>query len=109
MTIQLPGAIARYIAAANKHDAKAVAACFSEQGTVHDEGQVYHGQAAIAAWNAKTNATYAVTTTVRRYVPTGPGGTVTAEVAGNFPGSPLAMVFDFTLGANTIDALEITA
>lgn len=109
MTIQLPGAIARYMSAANEHDAKAVAACFSVHGTVHDEGQVHRGHAAIEVWNRKTNATYAVTTIVQSYIPTARGGTVTAEVAGNFPGSPLAMAFHFTLGADTIDALEITA
>ena len=105
----LPDAVQKYLRAANAHDAEAVAACFSARGEVRDEGLVHQGRAAIHAWNRKSSAKYAVTATAVAWAPHAHGGVVTAQVAGNFPGSPLALSFDFTLGAGAIDKLAITA
>jgi hypothetical protein len=107
--MMLPNTVQQYLQAANAHDAVAVAACFSEQGTVRDEGRTHQGHAAIRAWHSKTSADYAVTATALAWKPHAHGGVVTAQVAGNFPGSPLALSFNFTFGAHAIDQLEITA
>ena len=41
MSIELPGPIARYFAADKGSDAASLAACFTPDGTVIDEGNIY--------------------------------------------------------------------
>jgi ketosteroid isomerase-like protein len=48
--VELPKAIAAYIAASNAHDADACAACFTEDAIVRDEGREERGVAAIRDW-----------------------------------------------------------
>jgi len=103
--------VKRYVDAANAQDARAVAACFLSNGTVHDEGSVHRGHASIAAWASDTAARYG-----SRIEPKGEleqDGTgrcmLRASVSGNFPGSPAMFAFHFVLQAEGIDSLEITA
>lgn len=109
MKIALPVLVENYIRLANAHDADGVARCFDSDAEVHDEGHVHRGTQAIQAWNRSTDEKYAPTIVVAGYQPTASGGTLTGDVHGNFPGSPLRMRFDFTLGARAINALEISA
>jgi ketosteroid isomerase-like protein len=41
--VELPKAIAAYIAASNAHDADACAACFTDDAIVRDEGREVRG------------------------------------------------------------------
>jgi ketosteroid isomerase-like protein len=47
MNIKLPRSIETYFRAANAHDSRSIADCFTEDAVVHDEGKDYHGLAAI--------------------------------------------------------------
>ena len=71
------------IAAEEAKDADALASCFTEDGTVHDEGQDYHFQ------------TLGVLVTVR------------ARLTGDFPGSPVEVDHIFRLSSDKIASLEI--
>jgi hypothetical protein len=42
------------------------------------------------------------------YEGTGSKGTLTAEVSGNFPGSPIVLQFHLGLKDNLIDSLNVT-
>lgn len=107
MSIELPGPIARYFAADKGSDAASLAACFTPDGTVIDEGNIYAGTEAIRQWlaNASTQYTYTVDPVALAH----DDGriVVTSSLAGNFPGSPVDLCYLFTLEGDLIAALEI--
>jgi len=109
MTIPMPAPVADYFLHANAHDADAVAACFSQDAEVRDEGHAYRGPDAIRAWKRATSARYGATAHPVSCEVTPPGCIVQAEVTGNFPGSPVRIVFDFSLDGPVITALAIRA
>lgn len=47
MALDFPKPVAEYLAADKAKDADALSCCFTEDGTVHDEGQDYHGRDSI--------------------------------------------------------------
>ncbi|HEX8614493.1 MAG TPA: nuclear transport factor 2 family protein [Telluria sp.] len=108
MTVQLATNIAAYFAAANgaRHDQLAL--CFEPDAIVHDEGGTMHGRPAIAAWAMDSHRRYGAVATPRAVRGDGGNVVVTADVAGNFSGSPLPLHYHFTLGATGIAALAIT-
>lgn len=67
-----------------------------------------HGRAAIAAWAMESQRRYGAVATPRAVREDGAEVVVTADVSGNFPGSPLPLHFHFTLGGSGIAALAIT-
>lgn len=107
MSIELPGPIAHYFAADKGSDPASLAACFTLDGTVVDEGNTYAGRDAIRQWlaNASTQYTY----TVEPFALAHEDGRiiVTSHLAGNFPGSPVDLRYLFTLEGDLIAALEI--
>lgn len=109
MTVHLPPPIAAYIAAENAHLPEAVAACFTEDATVRDEGKTVTGSAAIRDWKRATSEKYSPTITAVSARQEAESCTVAAQVSGNFPGSPLDMTFTFTLAGSRISALAIMA
>jgi len=109
MTIPMPAPVADYFLHANAHDADAVAACFSQDAEVRDEGHAYRGHDAIHAWKRATSARYGAIAHPVSCEMTPPGCIVQAEVTGNFPGSPARIVFDFSLAGPAITALAIRA
>jgi hypothetical protein len=104
--LNLPEPIAAYLDA-DKRDGEAVARCFTNQGLVVDEGQMYCGPTAIKAWKTAASAKYsysseplAVEQKDGRYI-------VTSRLTGNFPGSPVNLRFSFQLERGKIASLEI--
>ncbi|MBU9628397.1 nuclear transport factor 2 family protein [Burkholderia multivorans] len=89
-------------------DSQAVARCFTEDAVVLDEGREHYGSAAIAAWNADVIAKYACTTEPVSSQTIGAQTTVTANVSGNFLGSPIRLRFRFTVAGDLIIRLEIS-
>ena len=47
MPLDVPEPVAEYLAAEKVKDAHALSRCFTEDGTVHDEGQEYQGRDSI--------------------------------------------------------------
>ncbi|WP_166873191.1 nuclear transport factor 2 family protein [Massilia mucilaginosa] len=108
MTLQLATPIATYFAAANAADSDQLALCFAPEASVRDEGHTIHGRAAIAAWASASQRRYGAVATPRTVRDDGADVVVTADVSGNFPGSPLPLHYHFTLGESGIAALAIT-
>ncbi len=102
----LPEPIAAFFQA-DAQDGQAVARCFTQNGTVRDEGKLHQGQAAIAAWKADASTRYTYTTAPRTLQRDGRCYIVTGHVAGDFPGSPVDLRYAFTLERGRIATLEI--
>lgn len=66
------------------------------------------GRAAIVAWAAESQRRYGAVATPRAVRESGAETIVTADVSGNFPGSPLPLHYHFTLGEFGIAALSVT-
>ncbi|KPF64888.1 nuclear transport factor 2 family protein [Porphyrobacter sp. AAP60] len=107
MSIELPGPIAHYFAADKGSDPASLAACFTPDGTVIDEGNTFVGREAIRQWLANASTQYAYT--VEPFALAHDGGRimVTSHLAGNFPGSPVDLRYLFALEGDLIAALEI--
>jgi SnoaL-like domain len=108
MSLQLPTPLASYFEAQNAHDVDAMLLAFSDQASVRDEGRDMTGHVAIREWMDDTTRKYRVTV-----IPTSVGqadgkAIVTAQVSGNFPGSPAELRFHFKIVGEKIASLEIS-
>lgn len=108
MTIKLPKAIEAYFDADRDDSLEAVAAAFTEKGTVKDKGQTHHGRDAIRNWMADESQQYDYT--VEPFLLAAESGktVVTAHAVGDFPGSPIDLRFFFVLAGDKVAELEIT-
>ena len=108
MPPKLPDILLRYFAAQNGHDAEGMAGCFAPDAEVHDEGHTYIGREAIRRWKVETITKYAISIEVLTAIDQAGTLTVTARVAGNFPGSPADLTYDFVFdGSGLIRRLAI--
>ena len=107
MTLKLPGPLSDYFAAANALDPGRVAACFTADAVVHDEGRDLRGRDAIRAWAEETSRKHHHRTDASAVEETADRTVVTARVAGDFPGSPIDLRYRFRLAGRQIDGLEI--
>ena len=107
MPITLPAPIAAYFAA-DRHDADAVAACFSATATVLDEGKTHTGREAIRQWKAEASTRFSYSVEPFAAIEDGGRFIVTGHVAGDFPGSPVDLRYAFALEGDLIAGLEIT-
>lgn len=108
MTVTLPKGIEAYFAADRDGGPDAVAAAFSENGVVKDEGRTHEGRGAIRRWKAGTTQKYTYTMEPF-FIATENGRTqVTCHVVGDFPGSPVDLRFFFILENDKIAQLEVT-
>jgi hypothetical protein len=104
---KLPQTITEYVEAANAQEAKRAAACFHEDASVHDEGHTHRGREEIAAWVAESGEKYSATIDPIELEETDGRHILRATVRGSFPGSPVALNFNFQLRAGSIQSLEI--
>jgi ketosteroid isomerase-like protein len=107
MSLELPSLVAAYIQAQNAHDADSMLLLFAEEAVVHDEGQEHQGIVAIRRWFTATSEKYRVSLQPLSVVEEGAETILTAQVTGNFPGSPTPLRFRFTLTGDKIAALAI--
>src|SRR5258707_8017086 len=107
MSIDLPDAVARYIAAQSRADAAGLARCFAEHAIVRDEGQIIEGLAAIGQWKAETIRKYQYTVAPLAAVQKDGTTVVICRLTGNFSGSPIELQFVFALDGDKIASLEI--
>lgn len=94
----------RYFALATAPDVEAFFAQFSPDAVVEDDGHRHDGIDAIRAWRT---AVPPVTYTVRSAEPTTDGHEAITDIAGDFPGSPVRLVFAFHFGEDGIRHLTI--
>jgi ketosteroid isomerase-like protein len=103
-----PTVVTRYLAAADARDFDALVACFTEDGTVFDEGRTYRGRDEIRGWRESLASKWEFTTSVTASEPAGDGGhLVRTHVEGNFPGGVADLTYRFTLAGDLIADLTI--
>lgn len=107
MTLELPDAIAAYMAARNARDPAAMLAGFAPDALVRDDGQTLTGHGPIRQWMEEINRRFATTTQVAEVSGEGDLWTVLALVSGTFAGSPATFRYDFRLCDGLIGALDI--
>src|SRR6267142_4469334 len=107
MSVQLPKAIATYLAAENTDDLDALAACFAADAIVRDERRTFEGLAAIRDWKAESKKKYHHTVEPIDATEKDGKTIVTTKVSGNFPGSPIKLQYIFGLDGGKIASLDI--
>ena len=107
MTVKLPEPVANYLAAANARDADGVAASFTEDAVVHDEGGAHRGRAAIRVWAEEAGHKYRFRAEVLKATESPDQTIVTARITGDFPGNPIDLTFRFKLANGRIAELAI--
>jgi ketosteroid isomerase-like protein len=107
MVFDVPKPVAEYLAAEEAKDADALSRCFIEDGTVHDEGQAYHGRDSIRQWKQAVDAKYRYILQTVNVQTLGDLVTVCARLTGMFPGSPVELDHIFKLSGDKIASLEI--
>ena len=107
MALDVPEPVAEYLAAEEAKDTDALSRCFTEDGTVHDEGQDYRGRDSIRQWKQAADAKYRYVLQAVSAQPFGDLVTVRARLTGEFPGSPLELDHIFKLFNDKIASLEI--
>jgi hypothetical protein len=97
--------IHRYFELAPGSDVEAYFELFAPNAVAEDEGHLYKGIDAIRAWRTTVPP---VTYTVVTEAAEGEEHVAHAEIAGDFPGSPVTLAFRFTFdGAGLIQTLAI--
>lgn len=92
----IPSTVRRYFELAALPDQDPYFALFADDATVEDEGAEHHGIASIRAWRSGVPD---VTYTVTGVDLTDDGATLaTADISGDFPGSPVTLRFRFEYG-----------
>ena len=103
----LPTPIAGYFQADHDLDFDALITWFADDATVIDNGESYRGHDAIREMFASSAAEFQAKTTVLTAEVDGPLVNVLTGVEGNFPGSPLELIYKFELKEGLIDTLNI--
>ena len=107
MATKLHSTLEGYFAATNRHDVDGMIAAFAGDAVVKDEGHEHRGVSAIRGWLNETIRKYSF-----RAEPTGVAHAnnetaVTVTVVGNFPGSPITLIYSFSLAGEKIARLTI--
>jgi hypothetical protein len=106
--LDLPEPLDRYFAAQNAHDIEAMVACFAPDARVRDEGKDYLGRDDVRRWKEYTVAKYGIRIEPLESREQDGRTIITARVAGNFPGSPANLTYNFGLSSEgLIRTLEI--
>jgi ketosteroid isomerase-like protein len=107
MSDALPEIINAYFAAVNAFDTTAMAACFTSDAVVLDEGLQHDGIAAVREWIEATTSKYHIKLKVidssRQLAET----VVSAQVSGSFDGSPIDLQYRFRVDSDKITYLSI--
>ena len=107
MAIDVPEPVAAYLAAEEAKDPDALSRCFTEDGTVHDEGRDYHGRESIRQWKQEVDTKYRYVMQTVNTQTHGDKVTVRARLTGAFPGSPVELDHIFKLSNDKIASVEI--
>ncbi|MGS4947596.1 nuclear transport factor 2 family protein [Meridianimarinicoccus sp. RP-17] len=105
--MHLPAPIRTYFTARAPQDGDALAAAFTPDAIVHDEGQSHRGPQAIRDWWLAAKARYRHDAAPMDATEAAGKTVVKARVTGDFPGSPAVLTFTFGLNGDRITDLEI--
>ena len=107
MKLSLPASVATYFDISNGMDIMHIIDCFTQDATVTDEGNTYCGHDAIQSWKRATKEKFEYTVEPINLFHDGDQVTVTANVVGNFSGSPVQLDHTFHLVDGKIKSLKI--
>jgi ketosteroid isomerase-like protein len=107
MALDLPAPIEAYFAAANTDDSDRVAACFTDEAVVHDEGHDIVGREEIRTWAVESRRKYRFHAQPLTVDAAGDRTVVSAHLTGDFPGNPVDLSYRFKLAHGKIAAVEI--
>jgi hypothetical protein len=107
MPMNLPIPVATFLAADRASDLTLLDQCFAPDALVHDESHDYHGLAEIKSWLRDAKAKYQYSTEPLDADVRDDVVKLRARLTGNFPGSPIEVVYTFTIKDGKIAALEI--
>ncbi|MBR8128420.1 nuclear transport factor 2 family protein [Burkholderia ambifaria] len=107
MSFSLPDPVAAYFKITNGEDVTHIVRVFSQDAFVLDEGRTDRGHGAIESWRREARKKYEYTVEPVSASQEGDRLTVTANVVGNFPGSPVQLDHVFSLEGDQIKSLEI--
>jgi hypothetical protein len=103
-----PAVVTRYLAAAAAKEFDVLAACFTPDGTVTDEGHTYRGRAEIIGWRESLASQWTFTSTVTSSEPISDDEyRVTVHVVGDFPGGVVDLTYRFVMHEDLIADLTI--
>ena len=106
--MNLPKVVADLVEAQNNYDSVVYANCFSETAIVFDEGNTYKGRTEIQNWIADANEKYRSVMKPINFVVNETESVLSAEVSGNFEGSPVVLHYHFQITDDQIESLKIT-
>jgi hypothetical protein len=106
--MELPQLVARFVETQNSQNSKAYTECFTESAIVHDEGKTHTGKEEIRRWIEEANEKYQSVMMPLKYEETDSNGTLTAEVSGTFPRSPIVLKFHLGLKDGLINSLKVS-
>lgn len=107
MNIRLPGIIAEFLRSKNNYNSEEFVACFTKDAIVQDEGREICGTAAIKKWIEESNEKYHDTVVAQGLNKCGNDTVLSAQVSGDFEGSPVLLNFHFTISEEKISRLHI--
>lgn len=107
MSLSLPDPVSAYFKITNGEDIPHIVRVFSQDAVVVDEGRTHRGHGAIESWRREARKKYEYTVEPISASQEGDRLTVTANVVGNFPGSPVQLDHVFSLEGDQIKSLEI--
>lgn len=107
MSIKTSPVIEAFLKAKNNYDSTAFVGCFTEDATVQDEGREICGKTAIKTWIEVSMTKYRVTVAAKRLIELDNETILTAQVSGNFEGSPVLLDYHFVISDNKISRLCI--
>ncbi len=104
----IPTVVTRYLEAADRGDAAALADCFTSEGTVTDEGTTYRGRHEIVGWRDQLGSRWEYTSRVTTAEATDDHRIrVGVHVEGNFPGGHADLTYSFEVDGGRISSLSI--
>lgn len=103
--MNLPKVVEQLVKTQNEFDSTAYAQCFTDTALVFDEGKTHTGRKEIEQWIDKANKDYHATMKPVEYSEA--EQILTAEVSGNFPGSPIMMKYHYEFEDGLIQTLKI--
>lgn len=108
MSFHLPDVVETYFEINNSGDVSRLASCFCTDATVTDERKTHEGIEAIEAWQHEAQRAFTYQVQPLQALHEKGRLTVIAQLAGNFPGSPVQLSHVFKLKGNQIRSLEVT-
>jgi hypothetical protein len=107
MLSDLPPVVAQFVEASNARDLDRFVACFTPDAVVEDEAQTHTGIDEVREWKRESENRYRYTIGPVDLVEREGQTILTATLTGDFPGSPVDLIYEFTIAQDAVAVLSI--